>query len=90
MNSELLGDFFGKGGEGQTFDFRPDLANIQCPTLVMTGEFDPVTPATQSQEIAAAIPDGLAELHIFKGCGHGVERDDKDAALGTIREFILA
>ncbi len=90
MNPGLLGDFFGKGGEGQTFDFRPDLANIQCPTLVMTGEFDPVTPATQSQEIAAAIPDGLAELRIFEGCGHGVERDDKDAALNTIREFILA
>ena len=82
MNPGLLGDFFGKGGEGQTFDFRP--------TLVMTGEFDPVTPATQSQEIAAAIPDGLAELRIFEGCGYGVERDDKDAALNTIREFILA
>ena len=42
------------------------------------------------QEIAAAIPDGLAELRIFKGCGHGVERDDKGAALKAIREFILA
>ncbi len=90
MNPDLLGDFFDLSGEGKSFDFRADLAKIQCPTLVMTGEFDPVTPATQSQEIAAAIPDGLAELHIFKGCGHGVEHDDKDAALKTMREFILA
>jgi proline iminopeptidase len=90
MNADLLGDFFGLEGEGQSFDFRADLAKIQCPTLVMTGEFDPVTPVAQSQDIAAAIPGGLAELHIFKGCGHGAERDDKDAALKVMREFILS
>ena len=56
----------------------------------MTGEMDPVTPPAQSEDIFAALPDGLAEMHIFKGCGHGVERDDKNAALKTIREFIRA
>ena len=56
----------------------------------MTGEMDPVTPPPQSQDIVAALPDGLAELRIFKGCGHGVERDDKAAALDAIRKFILA
>ena len=90
MNAELLGDFFKPGGEGFSFDFRPDLAKVQCPTLVMTGEMDPVTPPPQSEDIFAALPDGLAEMHIFKGCGHGVERDDKNAALKTIREFIGA
>ena len=90
MKPQLLGDFFGAGREGHSFDFLPDLAKIQCPTLVMTGEFDPVTSPPQSEDIAAAIPDGLAELRIFKGCGHGVERDDKAAALNAIREFILA
>jgi len=90
MNPEQLGDFFGSHGEGQSFDFLPDLAKIQCPTLVMTGEFDPVTPPAQAEDIAAALTGGLAQLRIFKGCGHGVERDDKDAALKTIREFILS
>ena len=90
MKPELLGQFFGAGCEGQSFDFLPELEKMQCPTLVMTGEHDPVTPAAQSEDIAAAIPDGLAELQIFKGCGHGVERDDKAAALSAIREFILA
>jgi len=90
MNAELLGDFFKPGGEGFSFDLRPDLAKIRCPTLVMTGEFDPVTPPALSEEIFAALPDGLAEMHIFKGCGHGVERDDKAAALKSLREFIRA
>ena len=90
INAELLGDFFKPDGEGHSFNLLADLAKIQCPTLVMTGEFDPVTPPAQSEDIAAALPDGLAELHIFEGCGHGVERDDKDTALKTIREFIRA
>jgi pimeloyl-ACP methyl ester carboxylesterase len=90
MNSELLGDFSNPNGEGHSFNLLPDLAKIECPTLVMTGEIDPVTPPPQSQDIVAALPDGLAELRIFKGCGHGVERDDKAAALDAIRKFILA
>ena len=90
MNAEVLGDFFKPDGEGHSFNLLPDLAKIQCLTLVMTGELDPVTPPAQSEDIFAALPDGLAEMHIFKGCGHGVERDDKNAALKTIREFILA
>jgi steroid delta-isomerase-like uncharacterized protein len=49
-----------------------------------------VTPPALSEEIFAALPDGLAEMHIFKGCGHGVERDDKAAALKSLREFIRA
>ena len=81
MNAEVLGDFFKPDGEGHSFNLLPDLAKIQCLTLVMTGELDPVTPPAQSEDIFAALPDGLAEMHIFKGCGHGVERDDKNAAL---------
>ena len=88
MKPEILGDFFHPGGEGERFDFRADLAKIQCPTLVMTGAHDPVTPPAQSEDIVAAIPDGLAQLRVFENCGHGVERDDKAAALAAIREFI--
>ena len=90
MNAEVLGDFFKPDGEGYRFNFLADLAKIQCPTLVFTGDMDPVTPPPLSEEIVAALPQGLVELHIFNGCGHGAERDDKEAVLKTIREFILA
>ena len=89
MNEDMLGYFFGADGEGHRFDFLPRLAEVRCPTLVMSGEIDPVTPVEQSEDIAAALPVHLVRFERFAGCGHGVERDDQAAALRVIREFIL-
>ncbi|MFI4868175.1 MAG: alpha/beta fold hydrolase [Steroidobacterales bacterium] len=36
-------------------DSRPDLAAIGCPTLVLVGEADQITPPDRAQEIAAGI-----------------------------------
>lgn len=49
-------------------DYRPLLADIRCPTLVVCGESDLLTPPEHSREIAAAIPG--ARLELIKGCGH--------------------
>lgn len=49
-------------------DSRPDLARIACPTLVLCGEQDALTPADLSREMAAGIPD--AELVLVPHCGH--------------------
>jgi len=72
--------------EGLTADLFPELPNIRCPTLVIGGELDPITPVADSQDIAAAIPQ--AEVHIFEGAGHGVFRDKPDEAVALIREFV--
>src|SRR5207245_10643228 len=32
------------GGEGHTFNLLPALSKVQCPTLVLGGEEDPMTP----------------------------------------------
>jgi proline iminopeptidase len=72
--------------EGLTVDLLPELGNIKCPTLVIGGELDPITPVADSQDIAAAIPQ--AEVRIFEGAGHGVFRDKPDEAVAFIREFI--
>ena len=90
MNPEMLGHFFGADGEGHRFDFLPRLSGVRCPALVMSGEIDPVTPVEQSEDIADALPSRLVRFERFAGCGHGVERDDQEAALRTIREFVLA
>jgi pimeloyl-ACP methyl ester carboxylesterase len=37
-------------------DSRPDLARIDCPTLVLVGDSDQLTPPELSVEIAGAIP----------------------------------
>jgi len=49
-------------------DSRPSLGAIACPTLVLVGEGDELTPPVLSQEIAAGIPG--ARLRIIADCGH--------------------
>jgi len=65
-------------------DARPDLADISCPTLVVCGDLDTLTPPDLSQEIAAGIPG--ATLEMIAGSGHltTLEKPDAvNAALGT-------
>jgi pimeloyl-ACP methyl ester carboxylesterase len=49
-------------------DARPRLPRVACPTLVLCGEADRLTPPEQSREIAAAVPG--ARLEIVPGAGH--------------------
>lgn len=49
-------------------DSRPSLGAIACPTLVLCGEQDMLTPLDRHEEIAAAIPG--ATLCVLPGCGH--------------------
>lgn len=50
-----------------TFDARPWLGEIDVPTFVLTGTWDPIVPASAGQELARVIPG--AELHRLAG-GH--------------------
>jgi pimeloyl-ACP methyl ester carboxylesterase len=49
-------------------DSRPDLGGIQCPTLVLVGEQDALTPPDRGEEMAAAIQG--ARLAIIPDSGH--------------------
>jgi proline iminopeptidase len=84
LKPEVGNHFF--RNEGFEVDLFPELENIRCPTLVLGGELDPITPVADSEDIAAAIPQ--AELRIFEGAGHGVFRDRPEEALEVIRDFI--
>jgi pimeloyl-ACP methyl ester carboxylesterase len=50
-----------------TFDARPWLDSIACPTFVLTGTWDPVVPAAAGRELARLMPN--ATLHTLNG-GH--------------------
>jgi proline iminopeptidase len=76
------------GGEGRTYNFFPALRSVRCPTLVMGGEEDPMSPIICQEEIAAALPPHLARFERFPGCGHGVVTDAPERAMALIREFI--
>lgn len=49
-------------------DSRPTLPSIRCPTLVLVGEDDAITPPAMAYEMADAIPK--AELEVVADCGH--------------------
>ncbi len=49
-------------------DSRPGLAAIKCPTLVLVGDGDELTPPALAREIAQGIPG--ARLETVPDCGH--------------------
>lgn len=49
-------------------DSRPGLAAIACPTLVLVGDDDQLTPPVLAREMAAGIPG--ARLVVVSECGH--------------------
>lgn len=76
--------------EMHCMDLAPGLANARCPVLVMAGTQDPVCPPADSEDIAAALPPGLAELQVYAEAGHGAWRDQPEAAFAALRRFIAA
>lgn len=89
FNPAMLRHFFEAGGEGFRFDFRQQLRDVRCPTLVLGGDLDPVTPIADSEDIAAALPKDLVRFERFSGAGHGVGRDHPDRYFSVLREFIV-
>jgi pimeloyl-ACP methyl ester carboxylesterase len=88
FNTDIL--FASASGEQRTMNLLPGLAGVQCPVLVMAGAVDPVTPLADAQEIAAAIPAPWGRLVTFANAGHGAWRDEPEAAMRTLCDFITA
>ncbi len=67
-------------------DSRPGLSAIACPTLVLVGESDELTPPALSREIAAAIPH--ARLVVVPACGHLTTLEQPQAVTGALIEWM--
>jgi proline iminopeptidase len=76
------------GGEDLAFDLRADLGQVRCPTLVLAGEDDPITPIGDSEDIVAALPPSLVRFERFAGCGHGTFRDAPERTFALLRELL--
>ncbi|TDP63521.1 alpha/beta fold hydrolase [Roseateles toxinivorans] len=68
-------------------DHRSTLARVRCPTLVLCGDDDQVTPPEHAQELAANIAG--AELRLIPRCGHMLTME-KPAAVNTALQGWLA
>ena len=86
VRSEVMQHFI--LGEMRTMDARAGLANITCPTLILAGGHDPITPIACAEEITASMQEGVADLQVFGDCGHGVHRDDPERAERVLRRFL--
>jgi pimeloyl-ACP methyl ester carboxylesterase len=75
-------------GEQRTMDLLPGLAAVRCPTLVLAGGLDPITPPSCAREIAGALPQGVGELVVFDDAGHGIHRDQPERAEAVLRRFL--
>ena len=67
-------------------DMRPLLASITCPTLVLVGDGDELTPPQLSEEIAAGIAG--SRLVVVADCGHLSTMERPDAVNGALVEWM--
>ncbi|MBA2608702.1 MAG: alpha/beta hydrolase, partial [Actinobacteria bacterium] len=65
----------------------PELSVIGCPTLVMTGDSDPLSTPDDATDLVTAIGPN-ATLCVIENSGHGVFRDNPEAFLETTQAFI--
>jgi len=86
-NQDVEIHFF--NGEIKRMDFRAALAGVECPTLVVSGEMDPVCPPSSFNELVAALPEHLVESHLIKGAGHFVSLDAPEEFRRITSDFVL-
>jgi pimeloyl-ACP methyl ester carboxylesterase len=67
-------------------DSRPTLSRIDCPTLLLCGREDKVTPVEVHEEMAALIP--RATLTIVEHCGHLSALEQPDAVTEALRNLL--
>ena len=67
-------------------DGRKSLKNITCPTLVLCGRQDALTPLARHEEMAAAIPG--ARLVVIEDCGHLSPLEQPHAVSAVMRYWL--
>ena len=67
-------------------DSRPDLYRIACPTLVLCGSDDAITPPEVHREMADAIT--ASHLAIIETCGHLAPLEQPDAVSKELKNWL--
>ncbi len=69
-------------------DYRPGLHKIACPTVVLCGREDRVTPLPHAEEMAEAITG--ARLEVIEHCGHLSPLEQPEAVTSVLRDWLQA
>jgi 3-oxoadipate enol-lactonase len=73
-------------GMGQRPDATPKLPDIACPTLILVGEQDAITPIADSRAMFERIPH--ADLEIIEDAGHLANLERPDLVTDRIATFL--
>ena len=73
-------------GMAERPDRTGDLSKIRVPALVLVGEDDAITPVTEAQTLADALPN--AQLEVIPGAGHVAPAENPDATNRAILTFL--
>lgn len=68
-------------------DFRPDLAAVDVPTLVIHGDDDQVVPLEVGGQASASLVDG-ARLLVYEGAAHGITDTHKERLNADLLAFL--
>jgi proline iminopeptidase len=63
------------------------LHGIRCPTLVLAGRHDVVTPPQHAEQLASLVP--AAELVVFEESGHWPWIEEPDAFFAAVRRWLV-
>lgn len=69
-------------------DSRAQLSGYRCPTLVLCGRQDALTPLEVSEEMAEAIPG--ADLVVIEECGHLATLEKPEPVNAALRAWLTA
>lgn len=69
-------------------DGRADLAHVECPTLVLCGEDDAMTPVKVHEEMLDIIGDN-ADLVVVPHCGHLSPIEQPEAVSAALFDWLL-
>ena len=82
-------DYFRRCHDGM-FDFRPDLARVTAPTLILGGDEDPIMPPVFQDELEASLTAAPVTRMRFAGAGHQLWVDAPDDYHAALRDFVVS
>jgi pimeloyl-ACP methyl ester carboxylesterase len=85
MNMELLAD---PGKYMRGMDLLTGLNKVECPTLVIAGEDDPICTIEAMEDIVAALPAEHVQFERIPKAGHFAQRDDPERFFSVLRDFV--
>jgi pimeloyl-ACP methyl ester carboxylesterase len=86
MNDDVLAHF--RRADCGPADVTEHLPDILCPTLILAGEHDPVSPAPAAHRLAESLTRAPVTIEVVAGVGHGLFRQATERAFDLVRGFL--